>query len=266
MGRLHRRQPRHDYPTATAGDRGRRTGLNVAGGGPLVHPPALAAVLRRRRHRRHRPGRRQAHRATHGRRRSARIAADRSALGQYLQRVPHPATRPAGESPARPPRTGRPVAGPHALSVDGLFARREDALRGHSAPAPRGCRRQRGNPGPIARRPGPAIVVQHAGGPRGGGEAAAMDLVLPQDEGVYDIEITADQNAGWPRALRQSLRWKRAIVERRLQLVVISPLAPAASGRTRIRSKSWKSTPPVPAGGKRSSCRHCRRCRGSRAA
>ena len=61
---------------------------------------------------------------------------------------------------------------------------------------------------------------------RAGGEAAGMDLVLPQDEGVYDIEITADQNAGWPRALRQSLRWKRAIVERRLQLVVISPLAP----------------------------------------
>ena len=60
----------------------------------------------------------------------------------------------------------------------------------------------------------------------GGSEAVPMDLVLPQDEGVYDIEITADQNAGWPRALRQSLRWKRAIVERRLQLVVISPLAP----------------------------------------
>ena len=43
--------------------------------------------------------------------------------------------------------------------------------------------------------------------------------------------ITAQQNAGWPRALRQSLRWKRAIAERRVQLVVISRQPPAAPVR-----------------------------------
>ena len=66
----------------------------------------------------------------------------------------------------------------------------------------------------------------------GSGEAIPLELTLPEDEGVYDIVITAQQNAGWPRALRQSLRWKRAIAERRVQLVVISRQPPAVkSGR-----------------------------------
>ena len=60
----------------------------------------------------------------------------------------------------------------------------------------------------------------------GSGEAIPLELALPQDEGVYDIVIAAQQNAGWPRALRQSLRWKRAIVERRVQLVVIARQPP----------------------------------------
>ena len=41
----------------------------------------------------------------------------------------------------------------------------------------------------------------------------------------FDV-ITAQQNGGWPRALRQSLHWKWAIVERRVQLVVISRQQP----------------------------------------
>jgi hypothetical protein len=61
----------------------------------------------------------------------------------------------------------------------------------------------------------------------GNGEAVPMELVLPEDEGVYDISITAESNAGWTRALRQPLRWKRAIVERRLQLVIISRQQPS---------------------------------------
>ncbi len=56
----------------------------------------------------------------------------------------------------------------------------------------------------------------------GSGEPIPLELTLPEDEGVYDIVITAQQNAGWPRALRQSLHWKKAIIERRVQLVVIS--------------------------------------------
>ena len=61
----------------------------------------------------------------------------------------------------------------------------------------------------------------------GSGEAIPLELTLPEEEGVYDIVITAQQNAGWPRALRQSLRWKRAIADRRVQLVVISRQPPA---------------------------------------
>ncbi len=56
----------------------------------------------------------------------------------------------------------------------------------------------------------------------GSGEAVPLELALPENEGTYDILITAESNAGWPRALRQSLRWKRSIAERRVQLVVIS--------------------------------------------
>ncbi len=56
----------------------------------------------------------------------------------------------------------------------------------------------------------------------GNGEPIPLKLTLPEDEGVYDIVIAAQQNAGWQRALRQSLHWKRAITERRIQLVVIS--------------------------------------------
>jgi len=66
----------------------------------------------------------------------------------------------------------------------------------------------------------------------GSGEPIPLELTLPEDEGVYDIVITAQQNGGWPRALRQSLHWKKAIVERRVQLVVIARQQPAVkSGR-----------------------------------
>ena len=55
-----------------------------------------------------------------------------------------------------------------------------------------------------------------------------LELTLPEDEGVYDIVIAAQQSGGWPRALRQSLHWTRAIAERRVQLVVVSRQRPAA--------------------------------------
>ena len=54
-----------------------------------------------------------------------------------------------------------------------------------------------------------------------------VEITLPQDEGVYDVAISAQQNSAWPRALRQSLRWKRSIAQRRLQLVVIARQPPA---------------------------------------
>jgi uncharacterized lipoprotein YddW (UPF0748 family) len=56
----------------------------------------------------------------------------------------------------------------------------------------------------------------------GRGESVPLELALPEEEGVYDIVITAQQSGGWQRALRQPLHWTRAIAERRVQLVVIS--------------------------------------------
>jgi hypothetical protein len=58
-------------------------------------------------------------------------------------------------------------------------------------------------------------------------EPVPLDLTLPEDEGVYDIVITAQQNSGWQRALRPALRWKRGIAERRVQLVVLARKPPA---------------------------------------
>jgi hypothetical protein len=61
----------------------------------------------------------------------------------------------------------------------------------------------------------------------GSPESLPLDITLPEDEGVYDIVLTAQQNSGWQRALRPALHWKRAIVERRAQLVVIARQQPA---------------------------------------
>jgi hypothetical protein len=60
----------------------------------------------------------------------------------------------------------------------------------------------------------------------GGPEIVPLDLSLPAEEGVYDIAIAAQQSSPWPRALRPALRWKRAIAERRVQLIVISRQPP----------------------------------------
>ena len=63
----------------------------------------------------------------------------------------------------------------------------------------------------------------------GGKEAVPLEVVLPKDEGVYDIAITAQQTVGWQRALRHTLRWKRAIAERKVQLVVVARQPPAVN-------------------------------------
>jgi len=64
-----------------------------------------------------------------------------------------------------------------------------------------------------------------------GGDTIPLELTLPEDEGVYDIVIAAQQSGGWPRALRP-LHWTRVIAERRVQFVVISRQRPATrSGR-----------------------------------
>ena len=57
---------------------------------------------------------------------------------------------------------------------------------------------------------------------RGSGETVPLEITLPDNEGVYDIVIDAEQSSAWPRALRSPLRWKRAVAERHVQLIVIS--------------------------------------------
>jgi hypothetical protein len=59
-------------------------------------------------------------------------------------------------------------------------------------------------------------------------EAIPLEVVLPKDEGVYDVVITAANPLNWSQAVRQPLNWKRTIAERRVQLLVLQPQRPAA--------------------------------------
>ena len=55
--------------------------------------------------------------------------------------------------------------------------------------------------------------------------AIALDVPLPQVEGVYELIVTATQNGGWQEAVRKPLRpqqWKnKTLAERKVQLVVL---------------------------------------------
>ncbi len=73
---------------------------------------------------------------------------------------------------------------------------------------------------------------------RGGAEKVPLDLTLPEDEGVYDLVITAQQKADWPRGLRNSLRWKRPVVERRVQLIVIARQPPRVKAAAGVKGDS----------------------------
>jgi hypothetical protein len=64
----------------------------------------------------------------------------------------------------------------------------------------------------------------------GSPEPVPLDFAVPQDEGVYDIVLSAQQNSGWPRALRPALHWRRtAVADRRVQFVVIARQPPAVT-------------------------------------
>ena len=63
------------------------------------------------------------------------------------------------------------------------------------------------------------------------GQAAGIPLVvpLPDREGVYDLNIEAVYASSWPRSVRSSLSWKRVIVGRKVQMLVVDPSRPAAA-------------------------------------
>ncbi len=62
----------------------------------------------------------------------------------------------------------------------------------------------------------------HAGQP----VAIPLEVNLPQQEGVYEVLLTATRNAGWQEAVRSPLRplsWNKTVAERKVQLLVLSP-------------------------------------------
>ena len=70
------------------------------------------------------------------------------------------------------------------------------------------------------------------------GEAIPLEVPLPKVEGVYDLVITATSSPNWSQAVRQPLNWRRAIAERRVQLLVLDPrrqpTAPGDGDFTRV--------------------------------
>jgi hypothetical protein len=55
----------------------------------------------------------------------------------------------------------------------------------------------------------------------GQAEDIAVEVPLPDREGVYDVVLTAMHASAWPHTVRPSLSWKRTIAERRVQVVVV---------------------------------------------
>jgi hypothetical protein len=58
------------------------------------------------------------------------------------------------------------------------------------------------------------------------GESIAVEVPLPQEEGVYDFVVTAIASPNWSQTVRQPLTWKHVVAERRVQLVVLSANRP----------------------------------------
>lgn len=62
---------------------------------------------------------------------------------------------------------------------------------------------------------------------------APIEVPLPGAEGVYDVVLSAHENAGWAGAVRRPLGWNKPLAERRVQLVVLAPERPQrATGGT----------------------------------
>ena len=56
----------------------------------------------------------------------------------------------------------------------------------------------------------------------------AFEVLLPGEEGVYDLVVAAVNNLNWSQAVREPLSRKKILAERRVQLLVLSPQRPQA--------------------------------------
>ncbi len=62
------------------------------------------------------------------------------------------------------------------------------------------------------------------------GQAVAfpVSVPLPQQEGAYDLTLTATRT-GWPNPVRRPLHWRQTIAERKVQVLVLAADAPGAA-------------------------------------
>ena len=65
------------------------------------------------------------------------------------------------------------------------------------------------------------------------GEAVSIPVEVPlrEPEGAYDLTITATTNPSWTQAMRQPLARNKVVAERKVQVLVMQPKAPAAAPR-----------------------------------
>jgi hypothetical protein len=61
--------------------------------------------------------------------------------------------------------------------------------------------------------------------------AIPVEMPLPEEEGVYEAILSVAKNSGWSEAVRRPLSWNKTITERKVQLLVLDPRAPAANAR-----------------------------------
>jgi hypothetical protein len=59
-------------------------------------------------------------------------------------------------------------------------------------------------------------------------EAIPLEVPLPEEEGVYDLTLTATETASWTHPVRPALHWKRSLADRRVQVLVLSRQRPPA--------------------------------------
>jgi hypothetical protein len=64
-------------------------------------------------------------------------------------------------------------------------------------------------------------------------EPIALEVPLPDDEGVYNVTLSIVSGQSWPHTVRPSLHWKRPVAERKVQLLVLGRNRPSVSAKPR---------------------------------
>ena len=214
---------------AAAGHRGRRAGLDVARRRPAAAAAKLVVrqrsprTLRRRGPAGFRPADGEAAGATLGRPTTPpRPAGCRDPAGRSVRRVCQQGTGRPRQPPAGDACAGRSAPRAAGARQSGFRAGRDAEVRGRAArPAlARGkpARRSRFNCSAAAAR---SFGRSSTDLPADRAATIPVEVPLPDEEGVYDVAITAANSANWSQAVRQPLNWKRTIAERRVQVLVL---------------------------------------------